>query len=124
MSGTFPPPGSFRVSDLFDELVKGLISAQKTLDENALEERETFLLSQRGTQTVPPLWFHFRRVRFDLEVKAFTFGQEGSPLTCRLIDPVTAGLIESDPLFRSRVSVVIEPLTRLSGDTVGENNAG
>ena len=116
-------PDSFRISTLFSDLVDGLVSAQKSLDQNTLEQRERFLLGPQGTLHVPPLWFHFRRVKVDLEVRALTVEKQGSPsLTCRLIDPVTSNLIETDVASRGRISVAIEPLTKLSSAATGEGN--
>jgi len=111
---------TFRVSDLFDEMVTGLISAQKSLDEAAIQQRETFLLSSQGCFSIPPLWFHFRRVRFDLEVKALALEQgDSQSLTCQLINPVTSSLIETSFLTQSRISIVIEPSTQLFDKATG-----
>ena len=124
MSGDSLRPTSFRIGELFDELVDGLISAQKSLDENALEQKETFLLSPQESLSIPPLWFHFRRVQFDLEVKAIAVQRQASPsLTCQLINPVTSALIEPRPFMRSRISVAIEPMTQLSAHVAGGNDA-
>lgn len=116
-------PNSFRIADLFSDLVDGLVSAQKSLDEQALEQRERFLLGPQGTLHVPPMWFHFRRVKIDLEVRGLTVEKQGSPsLTCRLIDSVTSNLIETDASLRSRISIAIEPITKLSNAATGKDN--
>lgn len=112
---------SFQISDLFDDVVKSLTDAQKSMDVDAVQQREAYLFGPQGSLGIPPLWFHFRSVRLDLEVRAITVGQR---LGCQLINPVTSGLVEPDSMTRSRISILIEPITRLSDGAIGENNAG
>jgi hypothetical protein len=116
-------PNSFLVSDLFADLVDGLVDAQKKLDQVALEQRERFLLGPQGTLDIPPLWFHFGCVKFDMEVRALAVERSCLPLlTCCLIDPVTSTLIETDASIRSNISVTIEPITKLSDAATGKTN--
>lgn len=102
-------------------MVKAVTDAQKGMDASAVQQREAYLFGTQGSMHIPPLWFHFRSVRLDLEVRAITVGQG---LGCQLINPVTSGLIEPDPMTRSRISILIEPITRLSDEAIGEDNAG
>jgi hypothetical protein len=114
-------PNSFRFSNLFADLIDGLVSAQKSLDQFAIEQRDQLFLVPQGALAVPPLWFHFRQVKFDLELQALAVEAQGGPsLTCRLIDSVTSNLMETDTSIRSRISVTIEPITKLSDANRGK----
>lgn len=115
MNGYFDQLQTFEFGELFASAAQGLTSAQRELDQAALEQHEFFLLTDSSATAIPPIWFNFRQIEFELEIKTIVKPVGRSALLqCQLHNSTMANLFESGECLRSRIKIAIEPVTSFS----------
>jgi hypothetical protein len=116
------PSAGFGISDVLDDLVRGLLRAQKDLDRAVLAQPEHHVLGEDTELAASRVWYHFERVSFDLEVETL-FVSGGNRLRYRVADRQTSNLIERSSRTRARLSITLAPATRQTFASVSREAA-
>jgi hypothetical protein len=96
------------LAELVAGAVRALVDAQAALDEQARGRAEEYLHTPAGTLALPPVWYSFRDVAFELEMSASVRRHdEGSRLFCRTLNPVGVGLFGYQASSGMRVRMVL-----------------
>ena len=103
----FPSP-TVALEDLLGGVVRGVVAAQRELDQTALSQSESTVPLPEGELHLRPVWFVFERTTLDLEFS--TFAGSGSQLQCRPLDPAAVALRGYAAAAGARLHVEIAPL--------------
>lgn len=107
----FPSP-AVALEDLLASVARGIVSAQREMDQAALSAPETRVALPAGEARLRPLWFVFAQTTVELELSTFVSGSSRDParLECRLLDPVAVALRGYTESSSARLRVEIAPL--------------
>lgn len=101
----------FAVGDVLDNLVQGVLRAQKDMDRAVQNQTEFHLLGEDSELVASRIWYHFERVSLDLEVETLHVAV-GEGLCCRVADPQFANLVQHSTRTHARISLTLAPATR------------
>ncbi|MES1243866.1 MAG: hypothetical protein ABUT39_19835 [Acidobacteriota bacterium] len=107
----FPSP-TVALEDLLGGVVRGVVAAQRELDQAALSETESRVSLPEGELHLRPVWFVFERTTLDLELSTFASVSAGSAsrFECRPLDPAAVALRGYAAAAGARLHVEIAPL--------------
>lgn len=107
----FPSP-AVALEDLLGGVVRGIVAAQRELDQAAVSETERSVLMPDGEARLRPVWFVFERTKLDLELSTFVADSTGgaSQLQCRPLDPTAVALRGYAAAAGARLQLEIAPL--------------
>jgi hypothetical protein len=101
------------LDELLGGIARGLGSAQRELDQAALQTSDTAIELPAGTLHLRPLWYLFARTTVELELTSFVAApQRGAParFECGPIDPLSVALRGHAEASGTRVRIEIAPL--------------
>jgi hypothetical protein len=107
----FPSP-AVALEDLLGAVARGVVSAQRAMDQAALAAPESSVILPAGEVRLRPLWFVFSRTTLDLEFSTFVSEATGdaSQFQCRPLDPAAVALRGYAASSGTRLHIEIEPL--------------
>ena len=107
----FPSP-AVALEDLLGAVARGVVSAQRGMDQAALAVPESSVVLPAGEVHLRPLWFVFARTTLDLEFSTFISGSTGEApqFQCRPLDPAAVALRGYAASSGARLHIEIAPL--------------
>lgn len=110
-SNGFPSP-VVGLEDLLGALARGIVAAQRGMDQAALSTPESGVILPAGEIRLRPTWFVFARTTLDLEFSTFVSTSAGGAprLQCRPLDPAAVALRGYAAASGARLHIEIEPL--------------
>jgi hypothetical protein len=107
----FPSP-IVALEDLLGAVARGIVSAQREMDQAALSAPESSVALPAGEVHLRPVWFVFERTTLDLEFSTFISESTGgtSQLQCRPLDPAAVALRGYAASSGARLHIEIAPL--------------
>jgi len=110
-AGELPSP-AVALDDLLVAVARGIVAAQRELDQAALAAPESPVAVPAGEVQPRPLWFVFERTTLELEFSTFVSGSAGDApgFQCRTLDPAAVALRGYAAASGTRLRIEIAPL--------------
>src|SRR6476660_9974650 len=107
----FPSP-VVALDDLLAAIARGVVSAQRELDQAALLAPETGVAVPAGEVHLRPLWFVFERTTLELEFSTFVSGSpaDATRFQWRPLDPTAVALRGYAASSGTKLRIEIAPL--------------